>query len=151
LSEDPDLDVTIPDHGNLEQWARRGVLLLNATLTVREGSPGSHRRKGWETFTDEVIRAVNGKTDSVVFLLWGRAAEEKEGLIDSPQHTVIVSPSPSPLAAWRGFSASRPFSRANAALVAARGQSIDWTVMDCRPPPKRVFFVTRRQAQSYPR
>ena len=126
------LGVPIPDHGNLEQWARRGVLLLNATLTVREGSPGSHSGKGWETFTDEAIRAVNKKADSVVFVLWGKAAEAKKGLIDSPQHTVIVSPLPSPLSAWRGFFGSRPFSRANAALVAAGRKGIDWTVMDCR-------------------
>lgn len=126
-----DLGHPIPDHGNLEQWARRGVLLLNATLTVREGSPGSHSRKGWEKFTDEVIRALNRKADSVVFMLWGKAAGGKKDLIDSPQHTVIVSPSPSPLAAWRGFFCSRPFSRANAALVAAGREGVDWTLMDC--------------------
>jgi uracil-DNA glycosylase len=129
-----DLSVPIPDHGNLEQWARRGVLLLNATLTVRDGSPGSHRRKGWETFTDEVIRALNRKAESVVFVLWGRIAEGKKALIDSPPHTVIKSPSPSPLAAWRGFFGSRPFSRANDALVAARREGINWTVKDCRSP-----------------
>jgi uracil-DNA glycosylase len=125
-----DLGVPIPDHGNLKQWARRGVLLLNATLTVRAGAAASHQGRGWETFTDEVIRVVNRKTDPVVFILWGRVAGKKKRLIDSPPHTVIESPHPGPQSARKGFCGSNPFSRANAALVAAGREAIDWTLTD---------------------
>lgn len=127
-----DLGVPIPNHGNLEAWARHGVLLLNAVLTVREGSPGSHRRRGWETFTDEVIRVVNRRTDPVVFILWGRVAGKKRRLIDSPSHTIVESPHPGPQSARKGFYDSKPFSRANAVLAAARRERIDWSLMDCR-------------------
>ena len=91
-----DVCVPIPDQGCLESWARRGVLLLNAVLTEREGAPRSHWQKGWETFTDEVIRVVAAKTDSVVFILWGKEARRKKTLIETPPHTVIESPHPSP-------------------------------------------------------
>jgi len=120
-----DVRVPVPDHGSLEQWACRGVLLLNATLTVRAGSPRSHRRKGWETFTDEVIRVVDRKP-FVVFILWGRDAQRKRKLIDTSRHTIIESPHPSPQSAYRGFFGSKPFSGANDALVAARLGGIDW-------------------------
>jgi uracil-DNA glycosylase len=121
-----DLGVPIPDHGNLESWARRGVLLLNTTLTVREGAPASHRHKGWEMFTDEVIRVVAAKTDPVVFILWGKDAWRKKVLIDTSRHTVIESSHPSPQAAHKGFFGSKPFSGANDALIAAGRGGIDW-------------------------
>jgi uracil-DNA glycosylase len=123
-----DLGLAIPDHGNLEAWARHGVLLLNATLTVRAGQAGSHQGKGWETFTDEVIRAVSAKSEHVVFILWGSYARRKKALIDTARHTVIESAHPSPLSAHNGFFGSRPFSRANAALVAHGQQPIDWSL-----------------------
>jgi uracil-DNA glycosylase len=123
-----DLGIAVPDHGNLEAWARQGVLLLNATLTVRAGQAGSHQNKGWETFTDEVIAAVDAKPEHVVFILWGSYARRKRALIDAARHTVIESPHPSPLSAHNGFFGSRPFSRTNAALVAHGQQPIDWTL-----------------------
>lgn len=123
-----DLGLPIPQHGNLEAWARQGVLLLNATLTVRSGQAGSHQGKGWETFTDEVIRAVDAKPEHVVFILWGSYARKKKALVDTSRHTVIESAHPSPLSAHNGFLGSRPFSRANAALVAHGQQPVDWTL-----------------------
>ncbi len=123
-----DLGIVAPDHGNLEAWARQGVLLLNATLTVRAGQAGSHQGKGWETFTDEVIAAVNAKPEHVVFVLWGGYARKKKALIDISRHTVIESPHPSPLSAHNGFFGSRPFSRVNAALEAHGQPPIDWTL-----------------------
>jgi uracil-DNA glycosylase len=122
-----DVGAAVPEHGNLEAWARQGVLLLNATLTVRAGQAGSHQGKGWETFTDEVIAALNAKPDHVVFLLWGSYARKKRTLIDAMRHTIIESPHPSPLSAHNGFFGSRPFSRANAALVAHGQRPIEWT------------------------
>jgi uracil-DNA glycosylase len=125
-----DLGVPIPRHGNLESWARQGVLLLNATLTVRAGQAGSHQGKGWETFTDQVLRAVDDKQHPVVFILWGGYARRKKALIDTSRHTVIESAHPSPLSAHNGFFGSRPFSRANAALIAAGLSPIDWRLPD---------------------
>ena len=122
-----DLGIPIPDHGNLEAWARQGVLLLNTTLTVRANEAASHQRHGWETFTDEVIHAVDAKTDRVVFILWGSAARRKAALVDR-RHHVIESPHPSPLSAHRGFFGTRPFSRANAALVEAGRTPVDWKI-----------------------
>lgn len=125
-----DLGIEPPAHGNLEHWARQGVLLLNATLTVRAGQPGSHHGKGWETFTDEVIRAVSAKPERVVFILWGANARRKKPLIDTTRHVIVESAHPSPLSAHQGFFGSRPFSRANAALVEAGRDPIDWTIPD---------------------
>jgi uracil-DNA glycosylase len=121
-----DLGCPPPDHGCLEDWARDGVLLLNAVLSVRAGAAASHAGKGWETFTDEVIRAVNDKPERVVFILWGAYARRKKALIDTTRHTVIESAHPSPLSAHNGFLGSRPFSRANAALEAAGRPPVHW-------------------------
>ena len=124
-----DLGHPPPDHGCLEHWARQGVLLLNASLTVRAGRAASHQGKGWETFTDEVLRAVNAKEERVVFILWGASARRKRVLISS-RHVVIESAHPSPLSAANGFFGSRPFSRTNAALAEAGREPIDWRIPD---------------------
>jgi uracil-DNA glycosylase len=121
-----DLGCPRPDHGCLESWARHGVLLLNAVLTVRGSNAASHAGKGWETFTDEVIRAVNAKPERVVFILWGGYARKKKALIDTSRHVVIESAHPSPLSAHNGFLGSRPFSKANAALEEAGLPPVDW-------------------------
>jgi len=123
-----DLGVDPPGHGNLEAWARQGVLLLNTTLTVRAGQAGSHQGHGWETFTDQVIRAVAATPERVVFVLWGSHARRKKTLIDTSVHAVVESAHPSPLSASNGFFGSRPFSRANAALVAAGREPVDWRI-----------------------
>ena len=121
-----DLDLDPPKHGDLSAWADQGVLLLNSVLTVRAHSAASHANKGWETFTDQVIRAVNAKPEPVVFLLWGSYARKKKGLIDTARHTVIESAHPSPLSARNGFFGSRPFSRTNEALERRGRPPINW-------------------------
>ncbi|MEQ9406967.1 MAG: uracil-DNA glycosylase [Fuerstiella sp.] len=121
-----DLGVEIPDHGCLESWARQGVLLLNTVLTVRAGEPNSHRRQGWERFTDRIIECVN-QLPAVAFVLWGRPAQQKAGLIDS-RHLVIRTAHPSPLSARRGFFGSRPFSQINAFLAEQQRRPIDWSL-----------------------
>lgn len=123
-----DLGIPRPTHGCLEHWAEQGVLLLNAVLTVRAQQANSHQGKGWEQFTDEVIRRVDAKPETVVFILWGSYARKKKALVTGPQHVVIESAHPSPLSAHNGFFGSRPFSRANAALVAAGREPIDWRI-----------------------
>jgi uracil-DNA glycosylase len=115
-----------PANGNLEPWAKQGVLLLNTVLTVRAHQAHSHRGKGWERFTDAAIEAVGDKDDPVVFVLWGAPAQKKIPLIDTSRHTVLKSPHPSPLSAKSGFFGSRPFSAVNAALEAAGRDPIDW-------------------------
>lgn len=123
-----DLSIDPPNHGCLDAWAQQGVLLLNTTLTVRAHAAASHQGKGWETFTDEVIRAVSDKPDRVVFILWGAAARKKRGLVDATRHAVIESAHPSPLSAHNGFFGSRPFSRANAALLDGGREPVDWRI-----------------------
>ncbi len=121
-----DLGIPPPASGSLEPWARQGVLLLNTTLTVRGGASASHQGRGWEAFTDEVIKAVDAKPERVVFVLWGASARRKRVLIDTSRHAIVESAHPSPLSASSGFFGSRPFSRANAALVEAGREPVDW-------------------------
>lgn len=120
-----DIGVPQPSSGDLSEWAKRGVLLLNTALTVRARKANSHRGKGWEGFTDAVMQVVSREQSAVVFILWGRNAQEKRPLIDSRKHLIIESPHPSPYSADRGFFGSRPFSRANQFLQ-SRGGVIDW-------------------------
>lgn len=121
-----DLGKTIPESGNLERWADQGVLLLNATLTVRASTPGSHQNKGWEEFTDAVIKVLSEQKDHLVFILWGAYAQKKGAVIDTHKHLVIKSPHPSPFSADRGFFGSKPFSTTNDYLVSKGKQPIDW-------------------------
>ncbi|MFQ3316073.1 MAG: uracil-DNA glycosylase [Candidatus Poriferisodalaceae bacterium] len=123
-----DLGLSPPNHGNLETWAKQGVLLLNTVLTVEDSKPGSHRNHGWEIFSDRIIDVVSKKTNSVVFVLWGAAAQKKKALIDLDRHVVIESAHPSPLSAYRGFLGSRPFSKINQALSRFGVESIDWSI-----------------------
>jgi uracil-DNA glycosylase len=125
-----DLGCEIPNHGHLPQWANQGVLMLNTVLTVRAHQAHSHRKKGWERFTDAVIRKVNEKSQRVVFVLWGKPAQQKTRLIDTQRHAVVQSAHPSPLSARRGFLGSRPFSTINRMLREAGQAEIDW----CIPP-----------------
>ncbi|MGJ7902703.1 uracil-DNA glycosylase [Lysobacter sp. 1R34A] len=123
-----DLGIARPDHGCLLPWARRGVLLLNAVLTVEEGRAGAHQGKGWEGFTDHVVDTLNRERDGLVFLLWGSYAQAKGKVIDAGRHRVLKAPHPSPLSAHRGFMGCGHFSAANEYL-ARRGQApIDWTL-----------------------
>lgn len=124
-----DLGCEPPNHGRLEHWANQGVLLLNAVLTVRAKSAGSHARRGWETFTDGVVRAVNEREQPAVFLLWGGYAQKKGKHIDTARHRVITGAHPSPLSAKKFFG-SRPFSAVNAALAELGQPEIDWCVPD---------------------
>ena len=123
-----DLGCPIPSHGCLTTWAKQGVLLLNAVLTVRSGEAGSHRNAGWEIFTSRIIEILNVRAEPVIFILWGRDAQNKKALISNSQHPLIASPHPSPLSAHRGFFGSRPFSRANELLKAQGTDPIDWCI-----------------------
>jgi len=116
------------EHGNLQSWADQGVLLLNSVLTVESGKANAHQGKGWETFTDKVISAVNALQHPVVFVLWGAYAQKKGASIDDTRHLVIRSPHPSPLSAYRGFFGSRPFSQINQFLQAQGQAAINWQV-----------------------
>ena len=121
-----DLEIQAPDHGNLQAWARQGVLLLNAVLTVEKGRAGAHQGKGWERFTDQVVRILNAEREGLVFLLWGSYALKKGAVIDRERHLVLSAPHPSPLSAHRGFFGCRHFSSANRYLE-ERGQApIHW-------------------------
>ncbi len=121
-----DLGIEPPASGDLSRWASQGVLLLNATLTVRAASAGSHQGHGWEEFTDAAIRALADQREGLVFILWGAYAQRKGAFINRMKHCVIESPHPSPLSASRGFFGSRPFSRANAYLVAHGKTPVQW-------------------------
>jgi uracil-DNA glycosylase len=121
-----DLGIAPARHGFLEHWARQGVLLLNSVLTVEEAQAASHQGKGWETFTDAVIRKVNDECDAVVFILWGAYAQRKAAFVDASRHLVLKSPHPSPLSAHAGFFGGRYFSKANAFLESHGREPIDW-------------------------
>jgi uracil-DNA glycosylase len=121
-----DLGCHTPNNGYLVPWAKQGVLLLNAVLTVRAHQPNSHKNQGWERFTDAVIRTVNSRPEPVVFVLWGGYAQKKVPLVDTARHSIVQSAHPSPLSARNGFFGSKPFSKINAALQAAGKPAIDW-------------------------
>ena len=121
-----DCGVPRPESGNLERWAKQGVLLLNATLTVRAHQAGSHQKQGWEEFTDSVIKLIAQKKENVVFLLWGAYAGKKSMYIDPDKHCILKSPHPSPLSAHRGFLGNRHFSTANAYLKSKGLKEIEW-------------------------
>ncbi|MCK4879215.1 MAG: uracil-DNA glycosylase [Bacteroidales bacterium] len=123
-----DLGTPIPEHGSLEKWADQGVLLINATLTVRDSQAGSHQKRGWETFTNRVIEIVSQEKNGVVFLLWGRYAQAKESLIDGNRHLVLKAAHPSPLSAYNGFFGCRHFSKTNDYLEKHENTGIDWTL-----------------------
>ena len=123
-----DLSIAIPEHGTLDKWADQGVLLINATLTVRDSQAGSHQKHGWETFTNRVIEVVSQEKSGVVFLLWGRFAQAKESLIDSNKHLILKSAHPSPLSAYNGFFGCKHFSLTNDYLEKQGKPGIDWTL-----------------------
>lgn len=123
-----DLGFEIPDHGSLVSWAKQGVLLLNNVLTVQASEPTSHQGKGWERFTDTIIRELNKRQQPVVFVLWGKHAQQKAAAIDESRHCIISSPHPSPFAARKGFFGSQPFSKANAFLRQTGVKEIDWQI-----------------------
>jgi uracil-DNA glycosylase len=121
-----DLGIPMPPNGDLSRWAAQGVFLLNATLTVRADSAGSHQNQGWESVTDAVIQTISREREGVVFLLWGAYAQKKEELIDSKRHCILKAPHPSPLAAHRGFWGCKHFSKANDYLLASGQIPISW-------------------------
>ena len=123
-----DLGCTIPNHGCLEKWAEQGVLMLNTVLTVRAHQANSHRGIGWEEFTDAAIMALNNQDRPIVFILWGAPAQRNEKMLTNPQHLILKAPHPSPLAAYRGFFGSRPFSQTNEFLKAHGIEPIDWQI-----------------------
>ena len=123
-----DLGIPFPEHNSLKNWAKQGVLLLNAVLTVEEHKPTSHKDKGWEIFTDDVIKIINTKDQPVVFILWGAYARSKKSLITNPKHLIIESAHPSPFSARNGFFGSKPFSRTNEFLKKNSIEEIDWRI-----------------------
>ncbi len=123
-----DLGIPVPDNGNLTKWARQGVFLLNATLTVRANQAGSHQKKGWETFTDAVIRELSDKRENIIFILWGNYAGAKKSLIDTDKHHVLMAAHPSPLSASKGFFGCKHFSKANGILQDLGLRQIDWSI-----------------------
>jgi uracil-DNA glycosylase len=123
-----DLGISRPRHGFLEYWAQQGVLLLNSVLTVEMGQAASHQRKGWEEFTDAVVRAVNDRPDPIIFLLWGAYAQKKASFVDTSRHLVLKAAHPSPLSAHNGFLGCRHFSKANSFLQSRGLPPIDWSL-----------------------
>ncbi|MBD8070068.1 uracil-DNA glycosylase [Bacillus sp. PS06] len=123
-----DLGCAIPTHGSLEKWAGQGVLLLNTVLTVRQGEANSHKGKGWERFTDQVIKHLNEREEPVIFILWGNPAQSKSKLITNDHHFVLTAPHPSPLSVYRGFFGSKPFSKVNKILKEQGLSEINWQI-----------------------
>jgi len=123
-----DIGMQIPRHGNLTKWAEQGVFLLNASLTVRAGEPMSHSKIGWATFTDSVIKKISDHNKHVVFLLWGKFAQDKKILIDETKHLILKSAHPSPLSAYAGFFGCKHFSKANAYLISKGIDPVDWSL-----------------------
>ncbi len=123
-----DLGCYIPNNGYLKKWADQGVLLLNTVLTVRAHAANSHQGKGWEQFTDAIIRAVNAQDRPVVYMLWGRPAQMKKPMLDNPAHLILTAPHPSPLSAYRGFFGCKHFSRCNEFLKSKGLEPIDWQI-----------------------
>ena len=121
-----DLNIPIPQSGNLERWAKQGVLMLNATLTVRASQAGSHQNKGWEMFTDAVIQKLSDEKEKLVFILWGAYAQKKGNVIDASKHFIIKSAHPSPFSAYNGFFGSKPFSKTNEYLIQNNLGKINW-------------------------
>jgi len=124
-----DIDAKIPNHGSLENWAREGVLMLNACLTVEDGRANSHQGRGWEIFTDAVLNAINKKRKNVVFILWGKKAQKKKYFINIEKHLIIESAHPSPLSAYNGFFGSKPFSKSNSYLISQGMKPINWKLV----------------------
>ncbi len=121
-------EFNIPSHGDLSSWAKQGVLLLNATLTVRANEPGSHQKMGWEQFTDQAIRALSEQREGLVFMLWGRHAQAKASLIDPTKHLVLTAAHPSPFSAYNGFFGCKHFSKANAYILSKGEKPFDWQI-----------------------
>lgn len=125
----PDVNFDIPKSGNLTKWAQQGVFLLNATLTVRANTAGSHQNKGWETFTDKVISLISREKENIVFLLWGRYAQNKEVLIDNDKHLILKAAHPSPFSAYNGFFGCKHFSKANKYLTESSRSPVNWDLL----------------------
>ena len=123
-----DLGIQIPTHGDLTKWATQGVLLLNSVLTVRKDTPSSHKDIGWQEYTNSIIKDISYTKSNVVFILWGKYAQSKRGLIDESKHLVISSPHPSPFSARKGFLGSKPFSKCNTYLKSKGIGEIDWSI-----------------------
>lgn len=140
-----DLGCSVPNHGCLEAWAKQGVLLLNTVLTVRAHEAASHQKKGWESFTDAVIRAVNQSAERVAFVLWGAHAQKKVDLLDEARHLVVKSAHPSPLSAKNGFFGSRPFSKINAFLCKHGISEIEWQLSEMKNEEERTAESPRTQ------